>query len=320
VKPAPFAYRRPGSLAEALSALASETNAKVLAGGQSLVPLLSMRLAAPAVLVDINGVPGLAGVEVSDDGVRVGALARHADVLASQEARRVQPLLAMALSHVAHATIRNRGTTVGSIVHADAAAEMPVVLKLLGGSVEAESVAGRRTIAADDLFLGPLESSLRPDEIAVSAFFPALAPGAGVAFDEIARRHGDYALCGVAALVRVDGDRVTEARAGYLSVNELPTVVDLTDVLAGHVVSTSSTTEALASTTDEALASTTDEALAAAGDVALAGLDPAEDIHATAAYRAQLVRVLTARVLRAAYDDALTRSTGSAGSTTEGNA
>jgi carbon-monoxide dehydrogenase medium subunit len=209
----------------------------------------------------------------------------------------------MALNHVAHATIRNRGTTVGSIVHADAAAEMPVVLKLLGGSVEAESVAGRRTIAADDLFLGPLESSLRPDEIAVSAFFPALAPGAGVAFDEIARRHGDYALCGVAALVRVDGDRVTEARAGYLSVNELPTVVDLTDVLAGHAVSTGSTT---------------DEALAEAGEVALAGLDPAEDIHATAAYRAQLVRVLTARVLRAAYDDAVTRSTVSTGPTTEG--
>jgi carbon-monoxide dehydrogenase medium subunit len=295
VKPAPFAYRRPGSLAEALSVLAGETNAKVLAGGQSLVPLLSMRLAAPAVLVDINGVPGLAGLEVSDAGVRVGALARHADVLASPEARRVQPLLAMALHHVAHATIRNRGTTVGSIVHADAAAEMPVVLKLLGGSVDAESVSGRRTIAADDLFLGPLESSVRPDEIAVSAFFPALAPGAGVAFDEIARRHGDYALCGVAALVRVDGDTVTEARAGFLSVNEVPTVLDLTATLAGGGVD--------------------DAALAAAGEEALAGLDPAEDIHATAAYRAQLVRVLTARVLRAAYDDAITRSS----STTEGN-
>ena len=300
MKPAPFAYRRPGSLAEALSALSSETNAKVLAGGQSLVPLLSMRLAAPAVLVDINGVPGLAGVEVSDAGVRVGALARHSDVLASQEARRVQPLLAMALHHVAHATIRNRGTTVGSIVHADAAAEMPVVLKLLGGSLDAESVSGRRTIAADDLYLGPLESSVRPDEIAVSVFFPALAPGAGVAFDEIARRHGDYALCGVAALVRVEGDRIVEAKAGYLSVNELPTVVDLTDVLAGHVVSTGPTA---------------DEVLAAAGEQALAGLDPAEDIHATAAYRAQLARVLTARVLRSAYDDAITR----ASSTSEGN-
>jgi CO/xanthine dehydrogenase FAD-binding subunit len=309
VKPAPFAYRRPGSLREALAALAGEANAKVLAGGQSLVPLLSMRLAAPAVLVDINGLPGLAAVEATDAGVRVGALARHADVLASAEARRVQPLLAMALSHVAHATIRNRGTTVGSIVHADAAAEMPVVLTLLGGSVDVESVGGGRTIAADDLFLGPLESSLRPDEIAVSAFFPALGPGAGVAFDEIARRHGDYALCGVAGLVRLEGDTVVEARAGYLSVDDLPRVVDLTPALAGGVA---------------------DDALAAAGERALAALDPAGDIHATAAYRAQLVRVLTARVLRSAYDDAVARSarsagsvrspgsTGSTGSTTEG--
>ncbi len=298
MKPAPFAYHRPGSLAEALTTLAGETNAKVLAGGQSLVPLLSMRLAAPAVLVDINGVPGLAGLEVDDAGVRVGALTRHADVLASDDVRRVQPLVSLALANVAHATIRNRGTTVGSIVHADAAAEMPVVLKLLGGSVEVESVSGRRTIAADDLFLGPLESSVRPDEIAVSAFFPALPSGAGVAFDEIARRHGDYALCGVAALVRVDGDRVVEARAGYLSVNELPTVLDLTAPLAGGV---------------------DDASLAAAAEEALAGLDPAEDIHATAAYRAQLARVLTARVLRAAYDDAIARSTEApTGSTTGG--
>lgn len=127
MKPAPFAYRRPETLQQALADLAGEPDAKVLAGGQSLVPLLSMRLAAPALLVDINGLPGLAEIEVTDAGVRVGALARHADVLASSEAQRVQPLLAMALHHVAHPTIRNRGTTVGSIVHADAAAEMPVV-------------------------------------------------------------------------------------------------------------------------------------------------------------------------------------------------
>lgn len=274
MKPAPFAYLRPQSLPEALAALAGEANAKVLAGGQSLVPLLSMRLAAPSLLIDINGLPGLADVTVTGEGVRVGALARHADVLASTEARRAQPLLAMALTHVAHATIRNRGTTVGSIVHADAAAEMPVVLKLLGGSVDVESASGRRTIAADDLFLGPLESSLHHDEIAVSAFFPALPAGAGVAFDEIARRHGDYAMCGAAALV--DGDTV---RVGYLSVNDVPTVVDLTGVPLSDM-----------------------------GEAALGQLEPAEDIHATAAYRAQLVRVLTERVVRAAQDMASTGS------------
>jgi 2-furoyl-CoA dehydrogenase FAD binding subunit len=261
VKPAPFDYLRPGSLAEAAAALAGESNAKVLAGGQSLVPLLSMRLAAPSLLVDINGVPDLAGIEVTDAGVRIGALARHAEVLASADVRRVQPLVSLALAHVAHATIRNRGTTVGSIVHADAAAEMPVVLSLLGGSVEVES--------------------------AVSAFFPALADGSGVAFDEIARRHGDYALCGVAATVRLDGDAVVEARAGYLSVNEVPTVVDLTTALEGGV---------------------DDSTLAMAGELALGSLDPEADIHATSAYRAHLVRVLTARVLRAAYDDALGRT------------
>ena len=288
MKPAPFDYLRPGSLAEAATALAGEPNAKVLAGGQSLVPLLSMRLAAPSMLVDINGLPDLAGIEVTGEGVRIGALARHADVLASADAARVQPLLAMALTHVAHSTIRNRGTTVGSIIHADSAAEMPAVLRVLGGSVDVESSSGRRTIPADQLFVGPLETSLQHDEIAVAAYFPALPSGAGVAFDEIARRHGDYALCGVAALVRVEGGSVVEARAGYLSVNDTPEVVDLSGVLAGGV---------------------DDEALAAAGEAALARLDPADDIHATAAYRAQLVRVLTSRVLRSAHEDALRRST-----------
>lgn len=274
MKPAPFAYTRPGSLAEALATLAGDRNAKVLAGGQSLVPLLSMRLAAPSALVDINGLPDLDGINVAPDGVRVGALARHADVLASTEARAVQPLLAMALANVAHPTIRNRGTTVGSLVHADAAAEMPVVLSLLGGSVEAASATGTRTIPAGELYVGPMESSLRHDEIAVSAFFPALAPGAGVGFEEIARRHGDYALCGVAALV--DGDSV---KVGYLSVSDVPTVVDLSGV----------PTEQL-------------------GEAALAQLEPADDIHATADYRAQLVRVLTTRVVRSAHDDARGRA------------
>jgi CO/xanthine dehydrogenase FAD-binding subunit len=287
VKPAPFDYVRPESLAEAAAALAEEPNAKVLAGGQSLVPLLSMRLAAPSLLVDINGLPDLSGIQVADAGVRIGALARHAEVLASAGVRRVQPLVSLALSHVAHATIRNRGTTVGSIVHADAAAEMPVVLSLLRGSVDVASSAGTRTVAAADLFVGPLETSLHHDEIAVSAFFPALEPGAGVAFDEIARRHGDYALCGVAATVRVVDGAVVEARAGYLSVNEVPTVLDLTASLARGL---------------------DDSTLAEAGEQALGSLEPVADIHATAAYRAQLVRVLTARVLRSAHDDALMRA------------
>jgi 2-furoyl-CoA dehydrogenase FAD binding subunit len=266
VKPAPFGYLRPDTLSEAVAALAADPGAKVLAGGQSLVPLLSMRLAAPSTLVDINGLPDLDRIEVSDEGVRIGALARHADVLADEEVRRVQPLVTLALSHVAHATIRNRGTTVGSLVHADAAAEMPVVLTLLGGSVEVTGPSGSRTIPATDLYVGPLESSLAHDEIATAAFFPALAPGARVGFAEIARRHGDYALVGAAALV--DGDR---AQVGYVSVSDVPTVVDVSGLPAAD-----------------------------AGDRALEQLEPADDIHATAAYRAQLVRVLTRRVLEEA--------------------
>jgi len=274
VKPAPFRYHRPATPAEAWETLAAEeregAGAKVLAGGQSLVPLLSMRLASPSALVDINAVAGLDAIEVRDDGVYVGALVRHAALLASVDARHVQPLLAAALAHVAHPTIRNRGTSVGSLVHADSAAELPAVLALLGGSLDVGSVRGTRTVPAEELFVGPLESSLAPDELALGALFPALPVGAGIAFGEIARRHGDYALCGVAALV--DGDTV---KAAYLSVSDVPTVVDLTGV------------------PDEDL-----------GEVALQRLDPLGDIHATAEYRAQLVRVLTAKVVRQAREAA----------------
>ncbi len=277
MKPAPFAYLRPSTLEEALAALAGEQGAKVLAGGQSLVPLLSMRLAAPSMLVDINALPDLGFVRCDETGVRVGALARHSDVLASTAAADAQPLLAMALGHVAHPTIRNRGTTVGSLVHADAAAEMPMVLRLLEGSVDVASVRGRRTIPAAELFAGPLESTLAHDEVAVEALFPALAEGAGVAFREVARRHGDYALVGVAALVETDGDDVARARLGYVSVSDVPVVVDVTDAL------------------DDPAAK------------ALAELEPADDIHATADYRAHLVKVLTRRVLAAATEHARER-------------
>jgi 2-furoyl-CoA dehydrogenase FAD binding subunit len=280
LKPAPFSFVRPQGLQHALQALAADPGAKVLAGGQSLVPLLNMRLAAPSTLVDINGLPDLDEVQVTDDGVRVGALARHADVLASPDVRRVQPLVSLALAHVAHATIRNRGTVVGSLVHADAAAELPMVLTLLGGSVTVRSMAGPRRIEAADLFAGPLESTVRHDEIALQAFFPALDEGEGVAFEEVARRHGDYALCGAGAVVRLEGDAVASARIGYLSVCDVPTVVDVTEAWGSPD---------------------------AAADLALARLDPVDDVHATAAYRVRLVRVLTARVLRAAHDDARSR-------------
>ncbi len=234
VKPSSFGYSRPESVAEAVAILASiGPEGKVLAGGQSLVPLLNLRLAAPSHLVDINRLAELAFISVAGGQVTVGALARHADVLRDPVAAAAQPLLRQALALVAHPVIRNRGTTVGSIVHADPSGELTAVLALLGGSVRLVSTAGERSVHADDFFLGPLESEVRPDELAVEATFPALKPGAGCAFAEVSRRHGDYAVCGVAALAELDRDgRVGSARAAYLSVAGTPVVLDLTPACA----------------------------------------------------------------------------------------
>ncbi|GAA2407285.1 xanthine dehydrogenase family protein subunit M [Actinomadura vinacea] len=286
MKPPQFDYRAPRTADEALDALA-DGGAKVLAGGQSLIPLLNMRLAAPSRLVDINGLAELDTVEVAGGGVRIGALARHTRVERDTGAAAAQPLIRQALRHVAHPVIRNRGTVVGSLAHADPAAEMPAVLAVLGGTVEAVSATGRRTIPAAEFFAGPLEPALRPDELAVSAFFPAAPRRTGTAFAETARRHGDYALAGVAAVVTLDDDlRVTAARAGYLSVGGTPLVLDLTEAAASAV--------------------RTGDWPAAAG-YARARLDPGDDLHASADYRRHLAGVLTERALRAAAEEALSR-------------
>lgn len=281
MKPAPFEYSRPDSVAAAVGLLAEHgAGAKVLAGGQSLIPLLSMRLAEPGRLIDINSLSELDYVRGEDGGVRIGALARHSRVLAEAE----HPLLRAALACVAHPTIRNRGTTVGSIVHADPAAELPAVLSLLGGSLTARSERGERVIPAAELFAGPLESALRPDELAVSAFLPAVSGRTGTAFLEVSRRHGDYAVCGVAVLVRLDQElRVAEARAGYLSMAGTPVVLDLSAAVTGQAF---------------------DRSFAAAGELAGDRLDPEADIHASGAYRRQLARTLTARALATAAREA----------------
>jgi aerobic carbon-monoxide dehydrogenase medium subunit len=289
VKPASFVYHRPTTLDEAGDMLAS-THGKVLAGGQSLIPIMSMRLASPADLVDINPVTGLDGIEVTESAVRVGCLVRHRALELDGAAYAANPLLRRATACVAHPTIRNRGTTVGSLVHADPAAEMPGVLALLGGSVEAYSrSAGTRTVAAEDFFVGPLECCLRDDEIAVAATFPRPEPRTGSAWVELARRHGDYALVGVGALVTVDADRhVVAARVALISVSAAPVVVDLAAVAAGAAHDAVDWTGA-----DQVLDS---------------ALDPEADIHATAQYRAQLSRVLTRRALSAATADAARRA------------
>jgi carbon-monoxide dehydrogenase medium subunit len=281
VKPSAFEYHRPETLGEALDVLAElGPDAKVLAGGQSLLPLLSMRLASPKHLVDINRIAELSYLHSGPDGVRVGALARHAAVERDADARVAQPLLAQALKLVAHPTIRNRGTTVGSIVHADPSGEMPAVLCLLSGSVTVASKVGRRTITGDTFFLGPLESAVEPGELAVEAFFPALPEQSGTAFTEVSRRQGDYAICGLGVVVTLDDDlRIASARGGYLSVSATPLVVDFTDAIGGKSF---------------------DSDLSAAAAMAQSAADPEADIHATADYRRHLVGVLTARAVREA--------------------
>jgi carbon-monoxide dehydrogenase medium subunit len=200
VKPPPFEYHAPTSIEEAIASLTSLEDAKVLAGGQSLVPLLNFRLARPAHLVDINRVAGLDQIYERHGGIAVQALVRQAAVEDSELVARVCPLLRDAVRLVAHRVIRNRGTVCGSIAHADPASELPAVLLALGGTVNAVSWRGKRVIAASDLFRGVFETSLKPDELLTEAWFPA-SPRPFAIFEE-SRRHGDFALAGV---VRAQG-------------------------------------------------------------------------------------------------------------------
>lgn len=279
MKPSPFAYTAPRSLDEALAVLAEVGgDGKVLAGGQSLLPILNMRLAAPAHVVDINRIAELSYVTVEADAVRVGALARHAEVEHDDAAYAALPLLRQALRLVAHPVIRNRGTTVGSLAHADPSGEMTAVLALTGGTVTAARSGGTRDVSAADFFLGPLESCLEAGELAVAARFPRLPERSGSTFVEVARRHGDYAVCGVAAVVTLDeGGAVAAARTAYISVAATPLVLDLTEAVAGQSVH--------------------DADWAAACELAGTQVDPEADIHATADYRRHLARVLTGRAL-----------------------
>jgi carbon-monoxide dehydrogenase medium subunit len=283
VKPPVFGYSRPESVQEAIAALASAgPEAKVLAGGQSLIPLLNMRLAAPSHLVDINRLAELSYVSIAGGEVVIGALARHSQVLADPAVTAAQPLIGLALGQVAHPVIRNRGTTVGSIVHADPSGEMTAVLALLGGTVVLAGADGERLAQARDFFLGPLESDVQPGELATRVSLPVLGPRAGCAFAEVSRRHGDYAVCGVAVVAELDeSGAVASARAAYLSVAGTPLVLDLTEAGADP---------------------------AAAGRLALDSVTPSSDIHATAAYRRHLAGVLTERALAAALAHARERS------------
>lgn len=290
MKPAPFVHHSPRTLDEAVSVLGEVGHdGKVLAGGQSLIPVLNMRLAQPGHLVDINRVDGLDGVTVTDSHVRVGATVRHATLERNEDAYAVLPLLRQALRNVAHPAIRNRGTTVGSIAHADAAGEMPSVAVLTDGVIEAIGPRGRRDIPAADFFEGPMATVLDPDELVEAVRFGLLPAGTRTAFLESARRHGDYALAGVGVAVQLEGTGaeavVSRARAAYVSVTDVPVVIDLTEAVAGQPVTTGAVD------------------FGRVDELVRAGIAPESDIHATAEYRAVLATELTRRALTRAVTE-----------------
>ena len=286
MKPPRFEYHRAGSVDEVVALLAEYADeAKVLAGGQSLVPLLSLRLARPAHLVDINRVADLATI-ANGNGLTAGAMVRHRAIERSDVVRTANPLLADAVRFIGHGAIRNRGTIGSSIAHADPAAELPAVLLALDGEVQARSVRGTRSVPASALFEGFLTTSLEPDELLTAVRVPAWASGTGWSFQEFSRRSGDFAIVGVAATVRLDGKgNVGEARLAFSGVDQVPIRAAAAEsLLAG--------------------ATPSDDLWKSAAQAAAAPLEPASDIHGSAAYRKHLAAVLAARALREAHDRA----------------
>lgn len=223
MKPPLFRYEAPRTLRDAVAVLASDPDAMVLAGGQSLVPAMNFRVATPSLLVDIQHVEGLRGIAIEGDTIVIKAMTRHRELELDPEVRRVNPLIAETMQHVAHVPIRNRGTVVGSLCHADPSAEMPLLFVLLDGTLVATSPVGTRHIAAADFFQSFLTTSRRQDEIVVEARLPALPVGAGFAFDEVTRRHGDFALVGIGCVLSLDGSgRVQNIRLAACGISDRP--------------------------------------------------------------------------------------------------
>jgi carbon-monoxide dehydrogenase medium subunit len=291
VKPAPFEYQAPASLEAALEALARHGGeAKLLAGGQSLIPVMNFRLAEPSLLIDINKLRELDFIRREEDGtLRIGALARHRRLERDPLVAAAAPLLHEAVPHIAHPQIRNRGTFGGSLAHADPAAELPAVVLALDARLRLRRAGDRgdRWVEARDFFAGLFTTALEPDEMLVEAALPPLPARTGWAFLEIARRHGDYAQAGVAARVTLDeSGRCHEARLVYLSAGGGP--VDAREaarLLAGEEISTAAVE-------------------AAAEKASRDEIDPPEDVHATSGFKRHLARVLTRRALRRAAERA----------------
>ena len=223
MKPAAFAYAKARSLDDAIRLLGQhDGEAKLLAGGQSLIATLNMRLSHPTLLVDINGVPGLAGISVKNGMVEIGAMTRHVALERSAEIAKHAPLIARAMPHIAHPAIRNRGTIGGSLSYADPAAELPACLVALDGEMDIVGVSGKRTVRVGDFFQGLFETALGPHEVLSAVRVPAATPDTRVGFAELARRHGDYALVGLAAVAKANGAGLSDVRLVYFGVGETP--------------------------------------------------------------------------------------------------
>ena len=281
MKPAPFRYHLATDLPDALSALA-EPEAKLLAGGQSLMPMANFRLLRPSVLIDINRIAGLGALAERPEGIRVGALSRHAAIETASLIARAHPILSHAMTYVAHPSIRNRGTIGGSLAHNDPAAEWPMLVLLLDAGLTLASRRGTRAVPARDFLIGPLATALAPDEMLTAIDLPAALPGTFWGFAEIARRHGDFALAAVGVTLRIEDGRIADSRIALTGVGD-------TALRAGAAEAI------LNGRRPDAVV--LPAAIAAIRDV----LRPMSDLHASADYRRHLAGVLAARAIRDAW-------------------
>ncbi|HEX3193152.1 MAG TPA: xanthine dehydrogenase family protein subunit M [Streptosporangiaceae bacterium] len=285
----PVEYEAPTTVAEAIDLLAEHGDeASVLAGGQSLIPLLALRLARPEVLIDINGIDELSGVSAADGHVAIGATTREYVAEESGTVADTLPLLAAALPLIGHEAIRSRGTIGGSLAHADPAAELPAVARALDAEFVVRGPSGMRVIPAAQWFDGYLTTSRRPDELLTEVRFPAAGPGTGVSFEEVARRHGDFAIVGLATSLVFSGGVISEARLAFAGVSDVPVrAAAAEDLLAGERPS--------AELFDEAARRATED------------LDPPADLHGSSDYRKTVAAAVVRRGLRAAADNARER-------------
>ncbi|MFG1343452.1 xanthine dehydrogenase family protein subunit M [Xanthobacter autotrophicus DSM 431] len=286
MKPARFDYVRAESIAHAVEVLAGAGgDGKILAGGQSLMPMMNFRLVKPSVLVDINRIAGLDRMEQRGNRLLLGALVRHRMTAQDPLVARHIPVLHHAMKHVAHLTVRNRGTFCGSVCHADPAAEMPMMTLLLDGLVHIAAPRGARTLPARDFFLGSLVTALAPDELVTGIELEVPAPGTGWGFEEFARRHGDYALAAVAVTLRREGGRMRDVRIAVMGVADRPLRLEAVEAALegqeGGGVAIGEAVERLK-----------------------ASVTPNSDLNASADYRRHLVSVLARRALAAAWDRA----------------